>query len=263
MIKIRGTMEYPDGYTPGRKADGGLSQNLYQDGNLRAHASFQPDKTGRGDFSTEWEWTAESAEKLAALLTLAFGIAPVAAPVVKSWWSQTVQPALSRLYGRVRGWRRSKEDQLEPEAAPESSTGMLAQASTEVSRTIDEALQPTSTQEAEQRLVAAFWISAYIASQRDLLRGARNADPEGVAQLERAIKEFSAPEVIEHVNRILRDCPSLLGDGQAEAFLRLFGAGGTIDGAYSPITQDVALEALSFDRLLGPAPADTTDATEG
>lgn len=255
-------MEYPDGYTPGRKADGGLSQNLYQDGNLRAQASFQPDKAGGGSFSTEWEWNAENAEKLAALLTLAFAVAPVAAPVVKSWWSQTVQPALSRLYGRVRGWRRSKKDRLEPEAAPGSSTGILTQASTEVSRTIDVAMQATSTQDAEQRLVAAFWISAYIASQRELLMGARIADPEGVAQLESAFEEFSAPEVVERVNQILRDHPSLLGDGQAEAFLRLFGAGGAIDGAYSPITQDDAQEALSFDRLLGPAPGDTPESAE-
>jgi len=43
MAEIRGKYVYDDDFTPGRKIDGGLSQNLYNDeGRVETHATFIP-----------------------------------------------------------------------------------------------------------------------------------------------------------------------------------------------------------------------------
>ena len=100
MAEIRGKYVYDDDFTPGRKNDGGLSQNLYNDeGRVETHATFIPDDEYEYEPDSEPQGLSDEdrrrAEELGALLGAALvAIAIAAAPHVKRWWLDTAWPGL-------------------------------------------------------------------------------------------------------------------------------------------------------------------------
>lgn len=73
MAEIRGKYVYDDDFTPGRKGDGGLSQNLYNDeGRVETHATFIPDDEYEYEPDSEPQGLSDEdrrrAEELGALL---------------------------------------------------------------------------------------------------------------------------------------------------------------------------------------------------
>lgn len=106
MAEIRGKYVYDDDFTPGRKNDGGLSQNLYNDeGRVETHATFIPDDEYEYEPDSEPQGLSDEdrrrAEELGALLGAALvAIAIAAAPHVKRWWLDTAWPGLKKLVAR-------------------------------------------------------------------------------------------------------------------------------------------------------------------
>ena len=61
MAEIRGKYVYDDDFTPGRKNDGGLSQNLYNDeGRVETHATFIPDDERQYQYDSDYKLSGSS-----------------------------------------------------------------------------------------------------------------------------------------------------------------------------------------------------------
>lgn len=250
MAEIRGKYVFDDDFTPGRKSDGGLSQNLYNEqGRVETHATFIPDEDDY-EYEPDYEPSGLSdedrrrAEELGALLGAALvAIAIAAAPHVKRWWLDTAWPGLRKVFAR-----KSKVVAASSESAVLALTALSkaepADISTAIEVTIDDTRIGMSSEEAQRRLLAMLAASAFIAEQRRILANARLDDQAELPELQRALEQLASPGVIENMNRMLEANPNLLDERASAEFLRMFGGGAVLDGEYVPLRSQSVRDAL-------------------
>ena len=252
MAEIRGKYVYDDDFTPGQRADGGLSQNLYDPagGHVKGHATFIPDD--ESDYSDEQDYEPSGlsdedrrrAEELGELIAAALvAIAIAAAPHVKAWWLDTAWPGIKRLF--------NKESTLVSSAtlSPALALTELAEAEpADVSKAIESAIDDSrtrmSTDEAQRRLLAMLAASAFIAEQRQILSNARLEDQGELPELQRAMEQLASPDVTDRINRMLEANPSLLDERASAQFMQMFGGGAVVDGVYVPIRSERIKDAF-------------------
>ena len=225
-----------DDLTPGRKREGGLHQNLFdEDGRLKGSARFIPAKEPElrtvpiTDNVTENVYVPaeerrlspeqqELAEIVSAVLVvfLQEGIER-AKPHVKRWWADSVRPFVEEQHarlGQLRSGRVSKGDRLileirtlreEIEQLSKRPKDAAPEATVAVSR------PKMSAAEAEARYLAAMAAQAFSEEQ---IRMVRNADIIGVndvSEIEMWIAELPPNEVHELLSGMVTD-PSKLGE---------------------------------------------------
>lgn len=187
-----------------------------------------------------------NADQLIALALVVAGLvgATVAAPHVKSWWQERVQPALKERWTRARG---SKPALVEA-SAPVASSELAAVASTapdEFSKAVDAAVEDSRTSmssvEAQQRFVAVLAAAAFIAEQMRALANARIEDD--VPELTAAFGKLTSQQVTETINRLIESKTD--ADEVSATLMRLFNVE-TDDSAFVPVTNAQVRELLAL-----------------
>lgn len=216
MGKQYGYFEWDDSVgEPGRRGDGSLHQNLYnEDRVLAGHARFVPvdepvdvhingfentfvTSDSRRD-SEESDELAEAIGQALAVLALV-GIAK-AAPHVKRWWDEQARPTVSRRAKKIREIGRKKKSESEAVEPTEQQSDI------EVAHQ-----QVMSREEAMSRLIAALAARAYSDDQLRLVKSARIVDVDDFAQIEHAVAQIPAGQLQTLIVEMVKN-PGLLED---------------------------------------------------
>lgn len=235
MGRIRGHYEWDDDdLTPGRKKEGGLHQNLFDDdGNLKGSARFIPDDGSDPEplvvtetvyipveqrrRSREQE---EFDEAIAALVAhlIDRGIAR-AKPLAEKWWRETARPTIESQRAKIserRARRKAQKDGLIVE-------GTVTEPSQEVvSAPQDENRPNMSSAEAQARYLAALAARAYSDEQMRLVTNANIVDAEDISELKRALAELP-PERVKGLLEAMATNPSLLSEETLAELASLLG----------------------------------------
>lgn len=218
MGRIHGYFEWDESVgDPGRRDDGSLHQNLYnEDRVLAGHARFVPDDDRldeddeysyvntfvTSDYRRDSEETDELSEAVYALLgVLALAGIAKAAPHVKRWWQEQARPAVSRQAKKIRTIGRKKKpvpEVLEPSEEQHAAV--------EVDRR-----QIMSQEEAMSRVIAGLAARAYSDEQLRMVKSARIVGVEDFTQIEQAIAQIP-PEQLQALILEMVKNPALLED---------------------------------------------------
>jgi hypothetical protein len=223
MGRIKGHYEWDDDdLTPGRKKEGGLHQNLFDEkGNLRGSARFVPDDGSEHQplIVTETVYVPaeerrrtqeeeELAQAINALLAQLIYLGIAKAPVVREWWRETARPSIAAKRAQVRQrLSRSKATPTEAVVA-----GTVVEASQELSEVAQSKNRPDmSSAEAKARYLAALAARAYSEEQMRLVANANIVDGEGLAQLQRSLAELP-PDQVKRLIEAMVTNPALLAE---------------------------------------------------
>jgi hypothetical protein len=234
MGRIKGHYEWDDDdLAPGRKKEGGLHQNLFDNkGNLRGSARFVPDDGSEQEPLVVTETVYVPVEQrrrtpeeeaftqaITELLTtfVYVGIAK-AAPVVGKWWRETARPVIAVKRAEVlkRLPRRGSP------SADRSSAGAVVESSQELADTSDESRPDMSSAEAKARYLAALAARAYSDEQMRLVANANIVDGEDLAQLQRSLAELP-PDQVRGLIEAMVSNPSMLGENALAHLASLLG----------------------------------------
>jgi len=205
--RIPGHYEWDDDdLTPGRKREGGLHQNLFdQDGNLKGNARFIPSDGDDPIVVTETVYVPIEQRRrtpddeaiqqaIADLVSVLIdrGIAK-AKPYAQQFWRETARPAIASQRSRARSvlGRRSlaKAQRVAPpaDAAVAEPKGQIATGASGQPR--------MSRAEAQARYLAALGAQAFSDEQMRLVTGAAIIDTHDVSSLERSLAKLPAAEL--------------------------------------------------------------------
>lgn len=221
---------------------------------LAGQARFMPVDESEGESSP-----AENSDEDAAILFVAVAAAALAAgvlgtiavvknaPRIKGWWSDDVIPALIKRLPR-------KPQNAVPQ--PPSTSSVVSALSNDgpasFSKAIDEAFEQhrvtMSSEEASKRLLSVFAAAAFIAEQMRQLANAEIVEGAHRAELEAALAKLTPQAVTDGINMMLESDAGLLDETSAAEYMRFFGGGQVVDGAYVPLTNDRVREALRLDQ---------------
>lgn len=210
--RIRGHYEWDnDDLTPGRKREGGLHQNLFdEDGSLKGNARFIPSE-GDDDEplvitetvyipieqrrrTPEEEAFQEAIADLVSVL-IDRGIAK-AKPYAQQLWRETARPALAAQRSRTRAAMRRRSPRKTQQAAPLEDVAVV-EAASEVASAADGGRLEMSRAEAQARYLAALAARAFSDEQMRLLAHADIIDTHDLSGLERSLAELPAAELRE------------------------------------------------------------------
>lgn len=217
MGKQYGYFEWDDSVgEPGRRSDGSLHQNLYnEDRELAGHARFVPvdepldvhiDAGFENTFVTsDSRRHSEESDELAeaigqALAALALVGMAKAAPHVKKWWDEQARTAVSRQAKKIRSIGRKKK----PETGAVEPTEL--QPEVEIAHQ-----QVMSREEAMSRLIAALAARAFSDDQLRILKSSRIVDVDDFAQIEQAVAQIPAAQLQALIVEMVKN-PGLLED---------------------------------------------------
>ncbi|MBI9001360.1 hypothetical protein M0E87_12260 [Corynebacterium sp. CCM 9185] len=219
MGKIYGHYEWDDSVgSPGRREDGSLHQNLYnEDRVLAGHARFVPDN-GRLDeedecsyentfFTSEYRRESEEVNELAqsigvllAQLTM-IGIAK-AAPHARKWWHGRARPVVGRQAQKIRNLGSKKKSEVEDLEPAEDEHAAL-----EVDR------RPVmSREEAMSRMIAGLAASAYSDEQMRMIKSSRIVGVDDYTEIEKTVAQIPSEQLQTLVLEMVKN-PALLKDG--------------------------------------------------
>jgi hypothetical protein len=217
---------------------------------LAGQARFVPVDESEGESSP-----AENSDEDAAMFFVAVAAAALAAgvlgtiavvknaPRIKTWWSQDVVPALIK-----RLPRKPQSAVPQPPSASPVVAALTNHGPADFSKAIDEAFEQhrvtMSSEEASKRLLAIFAAAAFIAEQMRQLANAEIVEGAHRAELEVALAKLTPQSVTDGINMMLESDAGLLDEASAAEYMRFFGGGQVVDGAYVPLTNDQVREAL-------------------
>lgn len=235
-----------DELTPGRKKEGGWSQNLFDsDGHLKANARFVPLEEEPDDdlyetslvyVPTEQRRLNEEEEKLAQFLgailaeVIREGI-EAALPHVKNWWSETAKPTAVSTIKKVAANRKKAKEKPEKKAIHVNKE----QCSEDLEATPK---KPTmSKAEAQARTLAALAAQMFSQEQFDLIRDARIVDERGEIESSDIFAEVPQKTLNELVKQLAHR-PELLSDMNLAGLASWFSAQQTREIASSHIQNE-------------------------
>ena len=234
MGRIRGHYEWDDDrLSPGRKREGGLHQNLFdEEGRLAGNARFVPDDDdGPAPYViTETVYVPveerrrsrqeeELAEAIAALVShfIGQGIAR-ARPHAEQWWRESARPAIDAQRAKLA--ERSRRRRRSPEAGVTGSTVVRESRAATDART--DGRPRMSRAEAQARFLAALAARAYSDEQMRLVDGADIVDGEDVADVQQSLAQLP-PEQVRALIEAMATDPSLLGEEMLAELASLLG----------------------------------------
>ena len=231
MPRISGHFEWDDGdLTPGKKTEGGLSDNLYDDtGDLKARGRFipsdeqndpepqviyEPVYVQESVYDEEYERRRErereeNGELLAKVVIL---LVAVATPHAKRFWQEKARPAIEARRAKRAARKALKASKKQPdvvEATVVDSSQELAVAEAEYR------INMTSA-EAQARYLAALAARAFSDEQMNLVSNAKIVDGEGLAELQRTFAELPPQQVKGIIEAVEANPSALNGDLLAE-----------------------------------------------
>lgn len=232
MPSIKGRFEYDDDdLTPGKSKDGGLHQNLYdQGGKLKSNARFIPDEDQSEpepydpepvviyepvyihDEEYERRREREREENAELIAKVVFLLVAAATPHAKRLWLEKVRPSLeARRAKRTarKALKAAAKEHKVVEATVVDSGQELAVAE-EVYRT------DMSSAEAQARYLAALAAKASSDEQMTLVANANIVDGEGLAELQQTLAELPAQQVKGIIQAVEANPALLQGDVLAE-----------------------------------------------
>lgn len=180
------------------------------DGNLGHVTMSDADEDDRGlvddwmpgldsDANDEHKWSEEDVE----VLTVLVGAVLVAArPHVERWWKERALPTIKATNESVR--RRFAKNRKAGQTVTEAIVS--------VDFAPGEARLTMSSDEAEQRLLAALVARAFSDEQLRVLSSAQIEDPEGELGLRNLLQQFTPEQVQAHVNSLLEANPAFLDE---------------------------------------------------
>lgn len=237
MGRIRGHYEWDDDdLTPGKKREGGLHQNLFDnDGHLKGNARFVPDD---GDDEpdplhvtetvyvhveerrrSQLEEDIQDIVRIAVDRLLDRGV-EWARPIVSGWWHETARPyaAAKRDSFRSRRPRRTGQTSALSSAEPE-----VADADSLPTSAVQGQRPRMSEAEAKARLLAALAARAYGEEQVRLVADADIIDGSTMEELERSLAELPAEQLRELVLAMATN-PALLTEDSLAGLASIIGS---------------------------------------
>lgn len=228
MVSIRGSYEYDDDdLTPGKKKEGGLHQNLFDnEGNLKGNARFIPDdpdadhaepepsviyifnETAPPAKSREQE-AFEQAVKEQVRQLVAYVIV-ASAPHVQRFWQEKARPAIKAKLDRRPS--RRKADRRMAASEPIVVEARVVDSSRELLAASQQYRRNMSIAEAQARYLMALAAKAFSDEQMMILANANIEGGEEFAELQRALAELP-PQQVVRIIECLELNPSLLVDG--------------------------------------------------
>lgn len=268
MARIHGTYEYDDDdLTPGKKKEGGLHQNLFDDeGNLKGSARFIPDDDQpETDYVSDYvdpyydpysaarfaaEVEAEERRRERELQENAELIAKVAAdlyvkvkPHAQRLWRERIGPAVQT--ERETRARRKIERQARREQKRETDRSESNEVATRVENGIIEGtvIAPTndlslasqeyrrnmSSSEAQARYIMALEAKAFSDEQLRMVANANVVEDEQFVELESALAELPPAQVAQIIHQMELN-PSVLADEAFDLAKFLVEAAGQMPG---------------------------------
>lgn len=240
MPEIPGKYVWDDAdLTPGKKKEGGLHQNLFDDeGNLKANARFIPDEEqtkrepepevvyepvflyDEADDRQRALEQQESAQKLAEAATLVVAMLVAATtPHAKRWWQESARPAIHARRAR-RAERKAQKATVKglvvAEATVVESTQDLIAAAEDVYRA------DMTSAEAQARYIAALAAKHFSNEQMRLVANANIVNGQGLEALQQTLAELS-PEQVKGIIEAVEAKPDLLNDELLAELGKLFG----------------------------------------
>ena len=229
MGRIKGYYEWDDdGLTPGRKKEGGLHQNLFDnEGNLKGSARFVPDE-GEPDrvvvtenvyMTVEMRRRSREDEELeetideAIELLIEMGI-DFLRPRVERYWRETVRPVLDGRLARVRERFSRRRTQRAAE--------VLETIVVEPSEALADERPRMSRAEAQARYLAGVAAQAFSDEQFRLVAQADIVEGEDLEQLRLSLLDLPSDQVKELIEAMVRD-PSLLGEAHLAELASVLG----------------------------------------
>lgn len=242
MGRIKGHYEWDDDdLTPGRKREGGLHQNLYDnEGNLKGNARFVPDddtdpepfvvtetvyiplderrRTRENDELAEFV-----ADVLAHLLDR--GIAR-ARPVVTQWLRESAVPSIAAQRDKIRGrrerWKARKSLAVAEASVLHPSGELLESAERTGSDGSVEERPDMSLAEARARYMAALAARVYSEEQMSLVASANIVDADGMREVEHSLAEVPAEQLKAMIEAMATN-PQLLSEDALAQLASLLG----------------------------------------
>jgi hypothetical protein len=185
-----------------RDADGNLSHATLSDAD-EFDLGPVADWTHTPDESTTEQrtWSEEDVESLALLIS---AVVLAARPHVERWWKERALPAIKATNKAVRKrfTRSRRSDQALSPTEQVPSTDLAP----------GEARLTISTDEAEQRLLAALVARAFSDEQLRVLLNARIEGPDGQMGFTNLLQQFTPDQVETHVAMLLEANPRFLDD---------------------------------------------------
>ncbi|PZE68760.1 hypothetical protein [Curtobacterium sp. MCBD17_021] len=227
MGKIYGYYEYDESLTPGRSADGGLSQLLFDnEGKLSDHASFHPeDPDDDEDYRYHATLPTNDTESAALLILAVIGAAAgayilvrKASPQVQRMLTERALPAVRSVWRKVRG-QGSEAD------SPDAGEASIVVVSTPLPH-LDAAAPGTDVFVAKPQMSADEWYERFRAmcaarkfadEQWKLLSSAQVADDEVIAELQREMTHTRPEAVVRQVTLMLEAARETDADADADA----------------------------------------------
>ncbi|QEA29501.1 hypothetical protein FGL91_13615 [Microbacterium sp. CBA3102] len=229
MGSIPGHYEWDDDdLTPGRKKEGGLHQNLFDDeGKLKGSARFVPSDidpseplvvTEKVYVPVEERRKSKEQEELekaiADLLTvlLLVGIEK-AKPHVEQWWQESFRPFVGRQWRKVRRAKppASAIDTVAPDVIEEPEAAATSDLVHD-----DLVRQKMSSAEAQARMLAAIAAQAFSDEQMRLVNNAEIVDEGNIESVREAIAQMPPEIVAELVKRMVTSPSMFEEDSLAE-----------------------------------------------
>ena len=228
MPRQAGYFEWDDAdLTPGQKAGGGWSQNLYdEDGSLQGHARFISDDSLDPDDdvpSTSYIPTDQRSESdgsfelaiAAAVAALAATGAVHAAPHVKRWWAQSAQPFVTAQAEKIASLFRQEAGH----DAPGPAHGLVRP---NLELPAPEHRPAMSSAEAQARLLAAIAAYTYSQEQLRLVEQARIVDAGNLEDARRQLATIPQEQLTAILEQMARN-PALLQDASLANLASLLG----------------------------------------
>ncbi|MDJ0105418.1 hypothetical protein QM646_03315 [Rhodococcus erythropolis] len=243
VTRIRGFYEYDDDdLTPGKKKEGGLHQNLFDDdGSLKGHARFIPHEdpdpvvTYRPVDLRDKEHERRRArhqEEIAELLADFVKILVVqATPHAKRLWHEKARPVLEARYAEATNdakllWHEKARPVIEARRARKAARKTIKAAAKQpivVEATVVDSVQELtvaeevyrtdmSSAEAQARYLAALAARAFSNQQMKLVSDANIVDGESLAELQRTLVALPPQQVKSIIEAVEANPAVLSGD---------------------------------------------------
>lgn len=227
MASIRGRYEYDDDdLTPGKKKEGGLHQNLFdEDGNLKGSARFIPDDEDdsapysgpvyiyvhdesprRSKQQEEWDDFVRQVVRDLLIVAIERGT-----PHAKRFWQEKVRPAIQPRVNRV-AQRRALRRQRRADKKPVVVEATFVEPSQEIATASKEFRANMTSSEAQARYLLALAARRFSDDQMDLLAKTDIREEEGFIELERALSELPPEQVAKMLEKFEANPSLLTGD---------------------------------------------------
>lgn len=154
-------------------------------------------------------------------------------PKIKEWWTDKAFPTLLSGVMRLADVDPGEFFDTKSEAAAIGPVPTV-EFSREVATVMKDLREDISSEEARQRLLLVLVAGSIISAQMRKLQNARIRD-EDFQALRAAMTQLATGEVVDRLNEILSTDHLMVDETTREMFVKVFGGGQFINGAYQPL----------------------------